>query len=182
MSRVAKLCSWCGAKIPDELRLSPDEIKAIEDREAATRQKFEPRGTSEKLEEMARDLHMASASVPRTTVKAAEGSRRAGLFGKAYGLAIDCTVGTVHPIEEEIRHVNEHFVMWLRQRGKQCTDLDFVFSAPKELHARIREQVGRVLNQPLQMDDIVSRLDIQLTLIETTTGDITELKISWQPR
>ena len=35
MSRIAKVCSWCGAKIPDELRLPPREIRKVEEEEVA---------------------------------------------------------------------------------------------------------------------------------------------------
>jgi len=37
MSRISPLCSWCGAKVPDGLRFSPEEIQKMEDEEAAIR-------------------------------------------------------------------------------------------------------------------------------------------------
>ena len=41
MSRVAKLCSWCSAPVPDALRFTPEEIAAIHASEAAAKKKLE---------------------------------------------------------------------------------------------------------------------------------------------
>jgi hypothetical protein len=35
MSRMSMLCSWCGARVPEELRFSPAEIRRIEEEEEA---------------------------------------------------------------------------------------------------------------------------------------------------
>lgn len=40
MSRIAKLCSWCGAAIPDSLRLSAEEIRRVQVEEAAAKDKL----------------------------------------------------------------------------------------------------------------------------------------------
>ena len=37
LSRIAKTCSWCGAEIPDELRLTEEEIKEIDKEHADAR-------------------------------------------------------------------------------------------------------------------------------------------------
>ena len=41
MSRIAKLCSWCGAPIPNSLRLSPEEIRQVHAEDAAAKEKLE---------------------------------------------------------------------------------------------------------------------------------------------
>jgi hypothetical protein len=41
MSRVAKLCSWCSAPVPDALRFTPEEIATIHASEAAAKRKLE---------------------------------------------------------------------------------------------------------------------------------------------
>lgn len=40
MSRVAKLCSWCSAPVPETLRFTPGEIAAIHAGEAAAKKKL----------------------------------------------------------------------------------------------------------------------------------------------
>jgi hypothetical protein len=117
----------------------------------------------------------------QSTLKAHEGCKRTGIFSKSYGLAINVTIDDQHPIEEEIRHVNECFVNWLRNHGKQCGDLVLAFVAPAAIHDQIRDLVGKLLDQPLEMDAVISRLNICLGLFNSATGAMTEHKIKWNP-
>ena len=117
----------------------------------------------------------------QSTLKAHEGSKRSGIFNKSYGLAINVTIDDEHPIEQEIRHVNECFINWLRNRGNQCGDLVLAFVAPPEIHDQIRDLVGKLLDQPLNMDAVISRLDIRLGLFNSATGAVTEHSIKWRP-
>jgi hypothetical protein len=118
----------------------------------------------------------------QTTLQAHEGSKLVGrLFTKSYALAINVAIDAEHPLEEEIRHINECFLDWLRNRGKQCGELAFIFEAPAGLHEQIRDHIGKLLNQPLDMDEVISRLDITLVLINPETGEDTELGIKWEP-
>lgn len=117
----------------------------------------------------------------QSSLKATEGSHRAGLFSRSYGIAINITIDDQHPLEAEIRHVNECLVNWLRKRGKQSKDLVLVFVAPVELHDQIRELVGKLLDQPLDMDRVISRLYINLCLLDSVTAAVTEVEIQWQP-
>ena len=99
---------------------------------------------------------------------------RAGFFGKSYALGMNVTIDAQHSPEQEIRHVNECFINWLRNRGKKCKTLILAFVAPAESHAQIRDLAGQLMSQPLGMGDIINRLDITLVIINSATGESTE--------
>jgi len=69
-----------------------------------------------------------------SSVKAQEASGPKGplgLFGKSYGLVITVVIDDSHPLEKEMRIINEHYIKWLNRRGKNCEDLILGFTAPR---------------------------------------------------
>lgn len=122
----------------------------------------------------------AEPSAP-SRVTAEESSRRKGVFGRAYDLAIYATIGGAYPLAQEAPVIHERFVTWLRERGAECGSVVFSVVAPPVFHEEIRAFITRMVGQPLGFDAVLSHLEIALELTDPATGESERLKIKWQP-
>lgn len=68
MSRMAKLCSWCSAPIPDVLRFTPVEIQRIHTEEAAAKKTLKDTEKDRALEKGNKSREQATAAIITTQV------------------------------------------------------------------------------------------------------------------
>jgi hypothetical protein len=116
------------------------------------------------------------ADKAKTTVKAQEASGPDG-----FGLGISLVIDEDHPVEKEMRIVNEYYINWLARRRTACRDLVMAFEAPPSEFEKIIAQCKLLLNQNLGMNEVVSKLEITVELINLHTGETKELNMKWSP-
>jgi hypothetical protein len=119
-----------------------------------------------------------------SSVKAQEASGPKGplgLFGKTYALGITVIIDNSHPLEKEMRIVNEHYVDWLKHRGKDCTHLVLGFTADPTLTDAILSQCRRLLMQDLGDEETVAALDVTVVIVDIETEEHKEYKLKCEP-
>ncbi len=104
-----------------------------------------------------------------------------GLFGKRYGLAIQVIIDDLHPLEKEMRVINEHYVNWHRRRGRDCHDLILAFTAPGNLKDLIVSDCRRLLMQKVGDEKTLAAMDVDLVVVDSETEEATEYKLGWSP-
>jgi hypothetical protein len=105
-----------------------------------------------------------------TSVKAIEGKRN-GSRGPEYGAVISAVIDAAHPIDQEIRHVNESLINWLASRRHTARSLTFTYTAPAEKLDEIMSWTKRLLEQDFQWKSHVEGLErVELKLIDHRTG------------
>ena len=114
------------------------------------------------------------ADLRKTSVKAQEASSPEG-----FALALTVTIDQDHTVDREMRIVNEYLINWLRSRGSACQDLFLGFEADPAQHEEIIENCRRLLGQDLHMDDVLSKLQTTVGLIDQQTGETRELEMRW---
>ena len=63
MNNFAETCSWCGAEIPDELRLTEEEIKEIDKEHAEAREALEEKREENEKRKMERERNSLISEV-----------------------------------------------------------------------------------------------------------------------
>jgi hypothetical protein len=104
-----------------------------------------------------------------------------GLLGNRYGLAITVLIDEWHPLEKEIRVVNEHYINWLKRHGKNCCDLILVFESPASSTEAILAQCRRLLKQDVGDDKTLAAMDIEVGIVDSETKTETQYKLKWDP-
>ncbi len=104
-----------------------------------------------------------------------------GLFGKRYGLAIQVVIDDLHPLEKEMRIINEHYINWHRRRGKDCHDLILAFTAPASSKDLIVSSCRRLLMQDVGDEKTLAAMDVDLVVVDSETEETTEYKLKWSP-
>jgi hypothetical protein len=117
-----------------------------------------------------------------TSVKAQEASGPKGpfgLFGKSYALVISVTIDGLHPLEKEIRIINEHYVNWLKRRGKNCRDIVLGFTAPPHSEEAILDQCRRLLMQDIGDEMMLAAMNVQVVVVNADSGESKEYQLKW---
>ena len=117
----------------------------------------------------------------RSTVQAQEGCRRADQPGKDCALGINLVIDSEHPIEEEIRHINESLLDWLAKRKGECKQMVIAVEAAPGQNEKILEHCQRLLQQDLGMDTVIQNLEVTVFLIDAATKAEKQFKLAWQP-
>lgn len=113
-----------------------------------------------------------------TSVKVVEG-RKQGTATPAYGLAISATIDDRHPIDKEIRHVNEAMINWLRERRDEAYGVKLFFVAKKDQQDDILPWVEKLLTQDVDVRAYLLRLsELELYLIDPNTGEEREFNLT----
>lgn len=99
-----------------------------------------------------------------------------GLFGTSYALSVTATLDDQHPLEKEIKIINEQFINWLNRHGKQCKTLIIAFNAPHSLVDNIVSLSTELINQPLNHDDVMYDMDIILGIIDPVSQELREFR------
>ncbi|MBN2384561.1 hypothetical protein JXQ70_16935 [bacterium] len=113
-------------------------------------------------------------------MKVMEASKRSGLFSKSYALAIVTIIDENHPIESEIRHVNEAMINWFKSRGAKCITLMLTYTAASELHDAIIEQSTLLVNQDFEFNSILNVLEVSIALLDANGKLVKELELKRQ--
>ena len=118
-------------------------------------------------------------------IQAFEGERKKGpwgLFGTVSALIVRITPDSTHPLDMEMRHVNQHFMDWLARRGDKCADLVLEFIAAVSSRPEIEMWVSRLLLQDCQFNYVIRRLEVECTIQDPATGETLTLGASvWNP-
>ncbi len=104
-----------------------------------------------------------------------------GLFGKCYALAITVVIDESHPLEKEIRIINEHYIHWLNRRGKNCKDLVLGFTAPPNSEAAILAQCRRLLMQAVGDEKTLAAMNVDVVVVNAESRESKEFKLQWDP-
>ena len=105
-----------------------------------------------------------------TSVKAIE-AKRNGPGGPEFGVVISAAIDAVHPIDKEIRHVNESLINWLSSRQHTARSLTFAYTASSEKLDEIMSWTKRLLEQDFQWRSHLEGLEhVELKLIDPRTG------------
>ena len=119
-----------------------------------------------------------------SSVKAQEASGSKGpfgLFGKSYALAITVIIDNAHPLDKEMRIINEHYINWLKSRGKDCQDLILAFTAPPNSADAILSQCRRLLMQDVADDKTLAAMNVDVVIVDAETQIDTRYKLKWDP-
>src|SRR5262245_18798280 len=106
---------------------------------------------------------------------------RPATAGRDCALAINLVIDAQHPLEEEIRHINECFLDWLARHGTACKQLVIAFETAPVQNQKIVEHCQRLLQQDLGLDNIVQNLDANVFLIDPATQTEKHFKLFWRP-
>ena len=82
--------------------------------------------------------------------EAKKGNGPFGLFGSVSVLIVRILPFDPFPLENEMRHVNYHFMNWLSRHGAKCGELVLEFFAPISLRPAIEDHITRLLGQDCQ--------------------------------
>jgi hypothetical protein len=104
-----------------------------------------------------------------------------GLFGKTYALAITVIIDDSHPLDNEMRIINEHYVNWLRRRGKDCHELILAFTTSPKLTDAILTQCQRLLLQAVGDEKTLAAMDVTVLVVDIETDEHKEYKLKWEP-
>jgi hypothetical protein len=104
-----------------------------------------------------------------STVRFQEAYYQEGSAAKTYGLLINLVIDERHPIEKEIRHINQCFLEWLGRRGAAGARLAIFFEAAPALKDTILEHCKRLLMQDLEMETILQNLMVDIFVIDPAT-------------
>jgi hypothetical protein len=104
-----------------------------------------------------------------------------GLFGKTYALAITVIIDDLHPLEKEIRVINEHYINWLQRRGKGCADFILAFTAPPNSADAILAQCRRLLMQDVGDEKVLAAMEVTVVVVDAETENHKEYKLKWDP-
>jgi hypothetical protein len=116
----------------------------------------------------------------QTTVRFQEAYFEEGRPARTYALGIMLVLDEQHPLEKEIRHINQCFLEWLGRRGTACERLVLTFEAATALKDTIREHCERLLMQDLGMEAIVQNLTIDILIIDPATKAETHFNLKWR--
>lgn len=120
-----------------------------------------------------------------SSVKAQEASGTKGplgLFGKTYALAITVIIDDLHPLEKEMRIINEHYINWLKRRGKDCDELILAFTAPSNSADAILTQCRRLLMQDVGDEKTLAAMEITVLVVDAESEEHKEYKLKWEPK
>jgi hypothetical protein len=119
-----------------------------------------------------------------SSVKAQEASGAKGpfgLFGKSYALAITVIIDDSHPLEKEMRIINEHYIEWLKRRGKNCVDFVLGFTAPPNSEEAILTQCRRLLMQDAGDEKTLAAMNFNVVVVNSETEESKEYVLKWEP-
>ena len=86
-----------------------------------------------------------------------------------------------HPLEKEMRVINEHYVNWLKRRGKQCEDLVLGFTAPANSEEAILNQCRRLLMQDAGDQKTLAAMTVDVVVVDAKTEESKQFKLKWDP-
>lgn len=81
-----------------------------------------------------------------------------------YALTISTSVTSAHPVESQIRRVNEAMRSWLRQRGSECGRLIISFDTDRSQEHQLVSWTIRLVNQNIPEGAVLKKLQIELLL------------------
>ena len=117
------------------------------------------------------------------TAREASGSKGPlGLFGKTYALAITVIIDDLHPLDKEMRIINEHYINWHTRRGKACEDLILAFTAPSDSTDAILTQCRQLLMQDVGDEKTLAAMDITILVVDSKTEEPKEYELKWEPK
>jgi hypothetical protein len=119
-----------------------------------------------------------------SSVKAQEASGSKGplgLFGKSYALAITVIIDDAHSLADEMRVINEHYINWLKRRGKSCQDLILGFTAPPNSENAILDQCRRLLMQSVGDEKTLAAMNVEVVIVNAENEESREFKLKWDP-
>jgi hypothetical protein len=119
-----------------------------------------------------------------SSVKAQEASGSKGpfgLFGKCHALMITVIIDESHPLEKEMRIINEHYVNWLKRRGKACEDVVLGFTAPPNSETAILNQCRSLLMQDVGDEKTLAALNVEVVVVDADTKESKQFKLKWDP-
>jgi hypothetical protein len=115
----------------------------------------------------------------RSTVHFREAYCPEGPMAKTYALLINLVIDEEHPIEKEIRQINQCFLEWLGRRGATGRRLVIAFEAAPAWNDSIRERCEQLLLQDLGMDAITQNLMTDIFIIDPATKAETHFNLEW---
>lgn len=86
-----------------------------------------------------------------------------------------------HPLEKEMRIINERYVNWLKRHGKHCEDLVLGFTAPANSEEAILTQCRRLLMQDVGDDKTLAAMNVDVVVVDASTGESKQFKLKWDP-
>lgn len=113
-------------------------------------------------------------------MQVSEASRKAGWFSKEYALSVVVTIDNEHPIEQEIRHVNEAMIDWFKRHGKSCKDLLLTFVSDPALHDGITKNCEMLVNQDFEFTPLIQSLAVSIVLMNQNGQIVKELNMGGQ--
>jgi hypothetical protein len=106
-----------------------------------------------------------------SSIKVVEG-RKGGTLLPSYGVAISVTINDAHPVEQEIRHVNEAMINWLRERRQSAYGIKLFFVARKADQDSVVEWVQRLLTQDVDVRQYLLKLkEMDMFLLDPETRE-----------
>ena len=101
----------------------------------------------------------------KNLVRLQEGTRTTA-NGIGYVLMMSTCIDDDHPIEEEIRHLNEALINWVRSRGDRSSVLVIVYAAAPALLDAILSATIRLMSQDIPEASAFRSLDVNVTFID----------------
>ena len=95
-----------------------------------------------------------------------------------YAAAIWTSVDKDHPIESQIRLVNEVMIDWIRKRGNRAKNLGLIFIATTDDHATILQWTRKLVSQKFEFSEVLQKLEIRVMLQEPGTQKFKEYQIT----
>ena len=111
-------------------------------------------------------------------IRVNEGSK--GVFRRRYSLAISTVISQDNPIEQEIRHINEAMLNWVRKRRDRCEMLCLVFEAIPAEHDSILQSVLRLVEQDVDVKSLLRSLSVRAVLLNPETEATREFVFSFE--
>ena len=102
-----------------------------------------------------------------------------GLFGKSYALAITVVIDDEHPLDREMRIINEHYLNWLKRRGRNCHELILGFTAPPNSAEAILARCRRLLMQDAGDEKTLAAMEVDVVIVDAESRADTHYKLKW---
>ena len=108
-----------------------------------------------------------------SNLKVYHASKKSGLFSKSHAISMSTVINDENPIEDEIRHINEAMLNWIKEYGRKCKEMVVVFTSEEKNHESIIQNTSNLINQDL---DVVRDLETTVLLLDLSGNVCKELK------
>jgi len=95
-----------------------------------------------------------------------------------YTAAIWTGVDEDHPIESQIRLVNEVMIDWIRRRGRSAKHLGLIYIAHRGDQAKILEWTRKLVSQKFEHAEILKHLEMRVMFQEPGGQELTEYEVT----